>query len=360
MQNQKYLLALNAHPKIGAQTLKKIINHIPNLEKLWAGEFSIYQKELGEKTVDLIREVVNNIDPEKEIEKLIKYDVGFITIFDKDYPEKLKEMPDCPAILYVKGNKELLNKPSLGIVGSRKYSSYGKNVCEKFSRVLSESGLVVVSGMALGIDGLAHRAVLEADGDTIGVLGCGLDRIYPVSNYQIGKAIIDSGGAIISEYPLGTPPMKQNFPARNRIIAGLSLGVLVVEASLDSGSLITAMCALEYNREVFAVPGNIDEENTQGTNKLIQEGAKLVISPDDILNELNIGQKSKEESAKKILPETEDEKTIFNLLRDTEMSADQISAETAMSIISINTTLTFMEMKGMVRNIGGGRWKRVK
>ncbi|MEI8143167.1 MAG: DNA-processing protein DprA [Candidatus Berkelbacteria bacterium] len=357
MNQDKYLLALNAHQKIGSQTIKKILNVTHELSVFWQKSEKISSLPLDEKIRSLISETVKTIDPDHELVKLLDQNVGYVTIFDKNYPPVLKQLPDCPAVLYIRGSKNILDMSAIGVVGSRKYTDYGLNSCQKLVAGLATQGVVVISGLALGIDAIAHKTTLDNGGKTVAVLGCGLDQIYPSSNYQLGKKIIENGGAIISEYSLGTPPMKQNFPARNRIIAGLSLGVLVVEASVDSGSLITAMCALDYNRDVFAVPGNIDNESSLGTNMLIQQGAKLVISSDDILSEINIKKKTDNEVAKKILPVTADEVLIISVLSGGEKLLDEIVEKTGLSIIAINTTLTYLEMKGLVRNIGGGRWK---
>jgi len=246
-----------------------------------------------------------------------------------------------------------LNDLSLGIVGSRKYTNYGAKVAYNFSKALAENGLVIVSGLALGIDAIAHRAALVSNGRTIGVLGCGLDAIYPVSNHRLGEEMLASGGAIVSEFPLGTPPLKQNFPMRNRIIAGLSLGTLVVEATLDSGSLITAGLALEYNREVFAIPGNIDSENSSGTNRIIKEGAIPATCPEDILMALNIEVRRGEEKAKEFLPETAEERQIFEVLKSGDKTGDELVAATRINVVKLNTILTVMEMKGYIGNSGG-------
>ena len=353
----KYLIALNRHPKIGGQTLKKMLAAYASPAALWADKVANLNHRLGEKFASYIIEARSKFNPDEEIDRLARYGVGYMTIFDKNYPGILKEVYDCPAILYIKGDAKVLGTPALGVVGSRKYSNYGKTNSYKLSKECAESGLTIISGLALGIDAFAHQATLDANGKTVGVLGCGLDNIYPVSNFHLGQEIIEKGGAIVSEFPIGVPPMKQNFPARNRIIAGLSLGVLVVEASVNSGSLITAMCALDYNRDVFAVPGNIDSESSLGANMLIQQGAKLVISSDDILSEINIEKKTDNEVAKKILPVTEDEVLIISVLSGGEKLLDELVEKTGLSIIAINTTLTYLEMKGLVRNIGGGRWK---
>lgn len=348
------MLALNCHPKIGGQSLKKILAAFDdNAEKAWrANEFELKQK-LDQKIVELIIEARNSCDPEKEIEKLKKLNIGYITIFDKEYPAQLNELFDAPAILYVKGNVAVLKMPSLAVVGSRKFTQYGKASAYKLSKDVADAGLAIVSGLALGIDAVAHQAALDAGGKTIGVLGCGLDRIYPLANSNLAKQVVDFGGVIISELSLGTPPMKQNFPARNRIIAGLSLGTLVVEAAEESGSLITALAALEYNREVFAVPGNINLETSIGANRLIQKGAKLVIDSKDIFEELNVEAKSNQQKAKELTAKTEEEKIILRLISQDGAIIDKIVQESGLNIVVISATLTIMEMKGMVENVGG-------
>lgn len=352
----KYLIALNRHPKIGGQTLKKILARFDNPKELWSASSSKLLSKLGEKLAPLVVEARANHDPDAEISKLAEYDVGYITIFDKNYPKLLKEAYDCPAVLYIKGNIDVLDTISLGIVGSRKYTNYGKTFAYKLAKECAESGLTIVSGLALGIDAFAHQATVDVKGKTIGVLGCGLDSIYPVSNFHLGRSILENGGAIISEFPLGVPPMKQNFPARNRIIAGLSVGTLVIEAAERSGALITAYQALEYGREVFALPGNIDSENSVGTNKLIQEGAKLVMNSEDILRELNIEAKTSNKVAQDMMPETAEEKIVIEILRNKDCLIDEIILESKLNVTSVNSTLTILEMKGFVTNQGGGRY----
>lgn len=292
-------------------------------------------------------------DPEREIEKILKLNIGYITIFDQAYPTQLNELPDGPVILYIKGNAEILKEPSLAVVGSRKFTSYGKTVAYKLTRESAEAGLVIISGLALGIDTIAHFAVLDAKAKTVAVLGCGLDQVYPACNLGLAKNIIEMGGAIVSELSPGTPPLKHNFPSRNRIIAGLSLGTLVIEAAESSGALITAYEALEYNREVFAVPGNINSETSFGPNRLIQKGAKLVISTEDIFEELNVEFKQSQEKAKEMLPESKEEIIILDLIAKKDMLVDNIIEQSDLNVIEINTALTMMEMKGIIENVGG-------
>ncbi|MFA6963575.1 MAG: DNA-processing protein DprA [Patescibacteria group bacterium] len=355
--DHKIILALNAHPKIGSQTLKKLIFAVSNPEQLWTLSKNELSRKIEPKLLELLFQARADYQPELEFEKIKKYDVGYVTIFDKEYPTLLKEIPDAPVILYMRGSPEALKRPGLGVVGSRKYTDYGSSVAYKLTKSLAESGLTIISGLALGIDAIAHQAALDANGMTVGVLGCGLDRIYPVSNHNLGKAMIERGGAIISEFPIGTPPTNYNFPIRNRIIAGLSLGTLVVEAALDSGSLITAGLALDYNREVFAVPGGIDSPMSEGTNKLIKQGAIPVTCASDVLSVLDIEEKKSAEKAREILPENENEKKIYEILRSGERSGDEIIKASKLNVIELNSVLTMMELKGMVKNIGGGRYK---
>lgn len=357
----KYLLSLNAHEKIGSQTIKKILASFDDdLEKVWGAGFSELSKRLGEKIAGYVVEARDIFLPGNEIEKLEKIGAGYMTLYDKKYPRLLKEIPDCPAILYIKGEIEALDEPSIAIVGSRKYTNYGKNVAQKLTHACVDAGLAIVSGLALGVDAIVHQTAIDNEGITVGVLGCGIDKIYPTANYSLANEIIKKHGAVISEFSPGTPPLKHYFPARNRIIAGLSMGTLVIEAAEESGALITALEALDYNREVFAVPGNIDSENSKGTNQLIQKGAKLVMSEEDIFSELNIETAKLETKSQKILPETKEEKIIKEYLHIGEKLVDDIVKETGLNIISVNTALTTMEMKGAVENVGGGRFKLKK
>ena len=219
---------------------------------------------------------------EKQLECLQKQNIKVITIEDKDYPKILKTIYDYPVSIYVKGNEKILNIPAIGIVGCRESSSYGRKVAQYFAYHLSKRNINIISGLAKGIDSQSHIGAIKAKGNTIGVIGNGLDMVYPKENQYLYDKIIEENGAIISEYPLGTKPEKMNFPARNRIISGMSQGILVVEAKKKSGTLITVDFALEQGRNVYVVPGNIDEMNSVGTNDLIKQGAQIVTSHRDI------------------------------------------------------------------------------
>ena len=266
----------------------------------------------------------------------------------------LKEIYNPPALLYYKGNLENIDL-SIAVVGTRKISNYGKQVTPMIVKPLAENKVVIVSGLAYGVDSLAHQATVEVKGRTIAVLGSGLDRqsIYPSSNRHLADKIIGYDGAVISEYPMGTLPFKGNFPSRNRIIAGLSLGILVIEGSEDSGSLITAQLGLEQNRDVFAVPGNIYQDSSKGPNKLLKMGAKPVLSAQDILEELDFKQIVKYHKPHNVSPENDQEKLILEKLNGEPLHIDKITQATGLSHSLVSSTLALMEMKGLVKNLGG-------
>jgi len=270
----------------------KYFNHLSNAWSSNINEFN--QIGLNKSVIEQIKIKRPKINPDWEMEKLLRENIDLITIQDKNYPKLLKEIYAPPALLYIKGNLEPNDKISIGIVGTRNPSSYGNQITPLITKDLSNFGLTIISGLAKGIDTLAHQATLNANGRTIAVLGTGIDKksIYPAINIQLAEEITHKG-ALISEFPIGTQPAAQNFPQRNRIISGLSLGVLVIEASEKSGSLITARNALEQNRDVFAIPGNVFSINSLGPNKLIKMGAKLVSQANDIIEELNLSTLTK-------------------------------------------------------------------
>ena len=288
----KYFNAFNLIGKIGPMGFKKLLAHFDNLENAWSCKINEFSKAgLDRLTVEQIRKQRPKINPDWEMEKLAKHKIDLITIQDKDYPKLLKEIYAPPAALYIRGKFELNNKIGFGIVGTRKLSSYGSKIAPSITTDLVKAGLTIVSGLAKGIDTLVHQAAINAKGQTIAVLGSGIDKssIYPAVNIRLAEEI-SQNGAVISEFPIGTKPMAQNFPQRNRIISGLSSGILVIEAPYRSGALITAKDATEQNRDVFAIPGNIFSENSIGPNNLIKLGAKLVNNADDIIQELNLNK----------------------------------------------------------------------
>lgn len=276
-----------------------------------------------------------------------------ITLQDKNYPAILKEISDPPKELYIKGEIINQDKLAMAVVGTRKFTHYGKQVAFDIVGGLAKLGITIVSGLARGIDTWAHQAALENNGRTIAVLGSGIDRksLFPSSNYGLSEKIAQNG-AVISEYPPGTPGAKFTFPQRNRIISGLSLGVVVVEAPEQSGALITAALALEQNREVFAVPGNIYEKNSQGTNRLIKMGAKSVSNIEDILEELNLSHLITAPRKKKIKPETKEEEIILSFLSAQPLHIDEIIKKSKLPASIVNSVLMILELKGAIRNLG--------
>ena len=281
-------------------------------------------------------------------------EIKIINIRDKNYPRLLKEIALPPEKLYVRGNLELKETDlTLAVVGTRRCSSYGKETTREIVADLVRAGFTIISGMARGIDTEAHKACLEAGGKTIAVLGSGVDEksIYPQENIGLARKIVESGGAVISEFEPGTPGLPAYFPQRNRIVAGLSKGILVVEAPERSGALITARLGLDFNREIFAIPGPINWINSFGPNKLIKQGAKLVMSTDDILEEF--GLPTSEKFQTRILPETDDEKKIYELLLREPLHIDKIIEKTEMSVSSVSSALSVMEIRGMIKNVGG-------
>lgn len=286
----KYFNAFNLINGIGPIAFKKLLSHFELLKTAWSANISEFsQTGLNKSVIEQIKIRRSQINPDWEMEKLIKEKVDLITIKDKNYPKLLKEIYAPPALVYVRGNLESNDQFSLGIVGTRKLSPYGCQITPLITADLVRAGLTIVSGLAKGIDTLAHQATIKAKGRTIAVLGAGVDKksIYPAINKQLAEEIVQNG-ALISEFPINTQPAVQNFPQRNRIISGLSLGTLVIEAPERSGALITARDALEQNRDVFAIPGHALSPNSLGTNQLIKMGAKLVTQASDILEELNI------------------------------------------------------------------------
>jgi len=352
----KYWVALSTHQKIGARTFAKLFKRFKKLENIWqAKERDLAAAGLDLGQIEAVREVIANKNPVREIGKLKKYNIDVLILADENYPKLLKELPDPPGILYIRGNLQKSDELSLAVVGSRKYTQYGASVTEEIVRPLARTKITIVSGLALGIDAMAHKVTLDAKGRTIAVLGCGLDQIYPVSNIRLADRILASGGAIISEFPLGMPALNYNFPIRNRIIAGLSLGTIIIEAAENSGSLLTAAAALDYNREVFAVPGPIFSETSVGTNRLIKMGAKLVTSYRDILEELSIEEKEKIAQAREIIADTPDEEKLLKYLKEP-ILIDQLLTKSGFTSSRVNATLVQLEIKGKVSNLGGTRY----
>lgn len=340
----------------GPQKFDKLLLRFGTLEAAWsAGRDELLASGIGPAATRNFLEKRSGLAPEKLFAQLEKENVGLITRDHDAYPPQLAQIASAPAVLYGRGNLEILKNKSVAVVGSRKFTEYGQRATQGLCRDLVRAGLAIVSGLALGIDAVAHRATLEAGGATVAVLGTGIDdeTIYPRDNFNLAQSILASGGTLISEFPPRTPSLKQNFPARNRIMAGLALGTLVVEAAPDSGSLITAGLALEFNREVFAVPGSVFSPQSAGANYLIKNGAKLVESAGDILNELNLNPLKSSASAKIFEPRNAEEKSVWSVLGPDPLHVDRIAKLTKLNPAVVGATLALMEIDGAARNVGG-------
>jgi len=356
MTDLKYWIGFTLIPGIGRVRFSRLQQHFGEMERAWnAGADELEAAGLDDKSTKSIVNHRPKVSLDAEMEKLGRYKVTALTLKDEAYPSRLKETYDPPPVLYIRGRLTAEDEWAVAVVGTRRPTYYGREVTEKIAGDLARNRITVVSGLAKGIDAAAHRAALDAGGRTIAVLGCGLDIVYPADHAKLARETMEHG-ALVSELPLGTPPKRENFPLRNRIMSGISLGVLVVEADEKSGARITADRALEQDREVFAVPGSVFSPMSRLTNKLIQEGAKLVCGADDIMEELNLTMAVQQAEAKELIPATETESAILQILRNFSpepMHIDEVGRQTCMPIATISSTLSMMELKGMVKQVGG-------
>ncbi len=354
-------VAFSRFPGVGPVRFKLLLDFFDNdVAAAWnADSKRLVEAGLDQKTIDKLIAHRSKITPQHELEILEKKRIRVITWKDANYPPLLRRIEYAPPVLYVYGAfTEDDRHFTLGIVGTRKMSTYGRQVTEQFSTELAQGKITVVSGLAVGVDTVAHTAALDAGGRTLAVLGCGLDTIYPPGNYNLAKRIVESGqGALISTFPLGVRPDAGNFPARNHIISGLSLGVLVTEAPPTSGALITANSALNQGREVFAVPGGIFSTTSAGVNKLIQDGAHPVTSTRDILECLNIHvipqNEETREQLKTLAPDNAEERALLKFLSLEGCHIDELTRQSELEANTVAAMLVMMELKGMVKHIGG-------
>ncbi|HOA55445.1 MAG: DNA-processing protein DprA [Acetivibrionales bacterium] len=362
--NVKYWIWLNSLVKVTPRVKYQLLKYFGDPVLVWeADEAELRASGLcTRRTVGHLTDKTARGHAERAFESLKRCDADVITIYDSSYPELLKHIDDPPLALYCRGRLEN-DSVYIAVVGSRRATWYGLDMAKRLSREMAKHGVTIVSGMARGVDSHAHRGALESGCRTVAVLGCGIDTVYPPENRGLMDEIIKHG-AVISEFLPGTEPARYNFPARNRIISGISLGVTVVEAGEKSGSLITADYALEQGREVFAVPGNINSYNSTGTNKLIREGAKIVTGVGDILDELKIGhnsQKSYNDVKKtELMKLSRDEKTIAQRLLNGPVHLDVISRECGMSVQMTSSILLMLELSGFVEQLPGNYYKLVE
>jgi DNA processing protein len=367
---EKWLRLIRAD-SVGPTTFAKLIKHFGSADRALGASVSELAKinGVGYKTAERIAASRGKFDVSAELELTEKLGIWIINVDDKRYPPALKQIYDPPPVLYIKGSLTREDNLAISIVGSRRCSLYGQEQSSRFAHFLSSAGFTICSGMARGIDTAAHQGALSASGRTIAVQGCGLANVFPPENKKLFELIAESG-ACISELPLGYEPLSENFPSRNRIIAGLSLGTIVVEAGLRSGALITARAALENNREVMAVPGKIDSPLSKGTHQLLKQGAKLIESVEDVMEGLGyIGEQLEDHVSTaaekagdrvetplfdiKALKLSGPEKTIFECLNKEPSHIEEIIADTDLAAGSVNAGLVSLRLKGLIKQLPG-------
>jgi DNA processing protein len=361
MTDREAYIALNMIEGIGPIKVQALIEALGSPQAVFDPEQSDLRrvKGIGEKLSETILTQRTQVDPQAEIEKAEALGIHIITPLDAEYPSALKTIHDPPLALYVRGKIEPRDRHALGIVGSRKCTNYGLSTADRMAYQLAQTGFTVVSGLARGIDTVAHQGALKARGRTIAVLGAAIDQLYPPENAELADAIAGSG-AVISEYPLGRQADRQTFPYRNRIISGLSMGIIVVEAGFKSGSIHTADAAMEQGRSVFAVPGRIDSPASKGTNCLIKNGAKLVDNVDDILEEFELlvppGKFEKPANARSARPEvplSDDEQALVKALWEEELDVDSLARAAGLPSSKVSALLIGLEMKRVVKMLPG-------
>lgn len=355
------LIKLNMISGLGSLKIRQLLDKFENADNILKAS----KKDLcsaGSITAELADSIIaqrTEIDFDSELRLIEKKNVKVITYLDEDYPKNLKEIYDAPILLYCMGQFSKADELSVALVGSRKASFYGRSIAEKFAAQLAALGITVVSGLARGIDTASHKGAMGAKGRTIAVLGSGLNNLYPPENIKLAKEISEES-VVVSEFPMNTAPLAFNFPRRNRIISGLSKGVVVVEAARKSGALITADCALEQGREVFAVPGKVDSSASHGTNRLIQQGAKLVQNVEDIVEELKLNLCLKPEDKNSGLSNLEeDEKDLLFLINSEPVNIDQLAVSSGKDLMRMSELLLKLQMKRLIKELPGKNYARM-
>ena len=360
MQGTPYWIGFNLVKGIGPVRLQNLLRVFGDVEAAWKASASqLRAAGLSEKLTRQLITIRQDVSLRDTVAALDRRGIKVLTWEDPCYPERLRRIPQSPFVLYVQGALTEEDDWAVAVVGTRRYSGYGGQVAENTARELARNGITVVSGLARGIDGIAHRCALEEGGRTIAVLGSGLDRLYPPEHRQLAEKICRRG-AVISDYPLGTPPDGSNFPPRNRIISGLSRAVVVIEAGFKSGALITANYAADQGRDVLAVPGNITSPRSRGTNLLIQQGAHPLLRTKDIFELLELTQFPEQRAARQRLPENPTEALLFQTLGSEPLHVDELSAAVDLPVSEVSSALAMMELKGLVRKVFGMKYMAVQ
>lgn len=351
-----YWVAFNLVKGIGPVRVEKLLDHFGNLRAAWqAPEHQLRTAGLSPGLCQQLLQVRGEVCLERMADLIQESGVQVLTWDDPDYPPSLRVIAQSPFVLYIKGKLSAEDAWGVAVVGTRRFTEYGRRVVQELSSFLALQGITLVSGLARGIDGLAHQAALAAGGRTLAVLGSGLDQIYPPEHRELAQEITRQG-ALISDYPLGTAPDGSNFPPRNRIISGLSKAIVIIEAGVKSGALITASYAAEQGKEVFAVPGKITSPMSVGTNLLIKQGAHPLLEAQDILDILNLSLLAEQSYIRKSLPSDPREAALFQIIGDEPLHVDEISHQTRLPIEQVTSTLALMELKGMVRKTFGMKY----
>ncbi len=359
-EDKRYWVGFNLVRGVGAVRLRSLIDHFGDAKSAWTGTpDALRAAGLGNKTIARLLAARVDVDLDALWDKIASQGINVLTSEEEAYPTRLKQIEQPPPVLYVRGDWLPDDHFAVAIVGTRRVTSYGRQITEQLASRLAANGVTVVSGLARGVDAAAHEAALNAGGRTAAVLGSGVDRIYPPENRALAAKILGSG-ALLSDYPLGTAPESGNFPPRNRIIAGLSMATVVVEAGETSGALITAEFAAEQGREVFAVPGNILAPQSRGTNRLIRDGAQPLLEPDDLLQALDLKRVGAHKAARRALPANEIEMKLMNTLGSEPLHVDELRSETGLPVEKVSAALVMMELKGMVRQVGGMQYVAVR
>lgn len=357
MDERLTVLGFSLFSGIGPRRFAELLGRFGTALQAWNAEYSEFESIVKPAYTKKFFEFKKTFDSNAYLKLLEEKNAWFVTKFDEEYPNLLRESHDPPLVLFGKGNKKLLRTPNtIGVVGTRKVTTYGRQVTTTITTDLVNAGFCIVSGLAMGVDAVAHATALGNNGTTIAVLGCGVDCCNPMENYSLYTKIIEQGSAVVSEFPLSQPPTKGSFPSRNRIIAGLSKGVVVTEGADDSGALITAHDAFSDNRPVFAVPGPITSSLSKGSNELLKKGGNLVLSSSDILSEFGAKPGIAVSRIKKIKGDSPEEEKIITALQDEEQSFDDLRQRLGFETAQLNMLLSLMEMKGYISLSDSGNY----
>jgi DNA processing protein len=357
VDGRKYWVGFHRVPYIGPARIQRLLDRFETLEAAWTAAPDELGTVLDERSVESLIRTRSRLSLDREMERIARLGMEVVTLGEPSYPRLLAEIPSPPPVLYYKGSLAPEDVIAVAIVGTRRSTAYGRQVAQQLATELAEAGVTIVSGLARGIDGVAHRAAVQAGGRTLAVLGSGANVIYPAEHTALAEEIA-AHGALISDYAPDTKPDAVNFPPRNRIIAGLSLGIVVVEAPSRSGALITCDFAADQGREVFVVPGSVLSSASAGCNRLLRDGARPVTCAADILEDLKLGQRVEQAAVRQVVPETEDERRLFAMLTAEPQHIDEVCAAANLAITQGSVLLSMMELKGFVRNVGAQHYVR--